>query len=403
MGARDRARGRTDVSVRRHIRRAALLGLPLLLAFLAWDVHLPSAIAWTPAADHGEGALRADGLVLHTGDDDIVWATRGYGIYRSVAGAPFERLWVLRTPPGEAWAGYSRTVRHLFGYQELTELIPRADGSLVAFAGGRVYRVALDAGGQREVHRMRFYGRGEGRGVMPHGLTEDGGGRLYYGEYPRHEESMKLGRRLYRSDDGGRSWHVAYEFPPGQIRHIHSVQWDPIGDSIWVTTGDDDEQPRIGYSRDHGESFTWIAQGEQRFRACSLLFQEDRVAWIPDTHRGFHAQWWEREGGRIVESSTVFDRPGHYARPLDRHRGLVTIGHLEPSLWLVGAPGGVSRLAAWEPAPPLLRGPYPNVRVARSAQPAAGVVHVNPLRTTAGDAFILRLPVPHLLSADGAR
>ena len=53
---------------------------------------------------------------------------------------------------------------------------------------------------------------------------------------------------VFTSDDHGLNWRVARQIPG--VRHIHGVYRDPYAESIWVTTGNDND-----------ESAIWVAVG----------------------------------------------------------------------------------------------------------------------------------------------
>ena len=75
----------------------------------------------------------------------------------------------------------------------------------MVFAGGDIYRVDLKTKAQEHVHRLRYFGLGQGRGVMPHGIAVDAQGVLYYGEYSTLRSDNNHTIRLYRSDDEART------------------------------------------------------------------------------------------------------------------------------------------------------------------------------------------------------
>lgn len=356
------------------------------------DVYTPARVDWQQVEIEGLVGARAEGLVLQDRIGDDVFASMGFSIYRSRAGGPFERLLTVVPTPSEAWAGYSRTFRQTFRYQEMVEVAALSQERLVVFAGGEVFRVDLEAGTQERVHTLRYYGRGEGRGLMPHGVTVDETGTLYYGEYPTRKLRPDETVRIWRSRDGGRTFEVAHEFAPGSVRHVHAVQWDPHADALWVATGDTDPQARIGYSTDGGRTFTWIGSGSQTFRTCSLLFFPDRVVWAMDAPaEDSRVLTWDRESGRIAASETVLPSPAYYTRALADGRGLVTLAEREASLWLVDRGEEPRPLLRWDARPdPSL--PHPSVRLARShhGRDAAWVL-LNPLRTESDSSSIFRV------------
>jgi hypothetical protein len=381
-------------------RRVVGLALGLALAALAaFELWLPARVAWEPAQLGGMPAQRADGLVLQDARGGELWATRGYGIYRSTNGGAFERVTTLAPRLGPAWAGFSRTFRDALRYQELVELMALDDTTLLAFAGGDAYRVDLASGAAERVHRLRYFGPGRGRGLMPHGMTRDARGAIYYGEYPTGALAPRETVRIWRSRDAGRTWEVAHEFAPGAVRHVHALQWDPVGDALWVATGDRDAECHIGYSRDGGATFTWIGAGSQTFRAVSFLFTPEAVSWAMDSPPvAKHLVRWDRASGAVSASRSELPHPGYYAASLAGERGIVTLGETDASLWAV-ANGEPVLLHEWEVSPNPSR-PHPVVRLLRSEpEPRPDAVYVNPLRTLGEAAAIYRVEAARLLTS----
>ncbi len=360
----------------------------------AKEVHTPREIPWVEAELHGFAAQRADDLVLQEERGRDVWATQGYSLYRSRDGGPFVKLYTVRTRFGEAWGGYLRSLRRAFGYQELVELLPISDGLVIAFAGGMVYRVDLVHGTQEAVHTLRYFGRGQGRGVMGSGLAIDGQGRLFYGEYPTFAGRNDYSVALWRSLDEGRTWEIAYEFPLGSVRHIHNVQWDPVGGALWMGTGDQDSRSQLGYSTDGGRTFTWIGKGSQRFRVVSLLFLADCVAWgmDADTQAARTLRWW-RSSGIVEENARVLPGPVYFTEALDATGGILGLAEMDAAVWRLGCSGEPEKALQWTLPNPKPPGPHPAIRLARGQPEPRRYVLVNPLRTVEDEASIYRIPL----------
>ena len=375
--------------------RTRVVGLALGFALAlgaAYELWLPAQVDWEPARLGELAAERAEGLVLQDRSGGDLWASRGFALYRSRSGERFERVTTIWPRLGPAWAGFSRTFRDTFRYQELVEAMVLDERTLLAFAGGDAYRVNLASGDTERVHRLRYFGPGRGRGLMPHGLTRDASGTIYYGEYPSGTPAAGETVRIWRSRDDGRSWETAHEFAAGAVRHVHAVQWDAIGNALWVATGDKNAECRIGYSRDEGETFTWIGEGSQTFRAVSLLFTPMAVSWGMDSPAvPTHLVRWQRATGRLDVSPQLLPSPAYYATPLGGERGLITLAEREAALWLVQG-GALRELARWA-VEPSASFPHPSVRLLRGANAldASGPVIANPLRTISEPAAIYRL------------
>jgi hypothetical protein len=362
---------------------AALAGAALVA--LAWQVHTPSRVAWEPAPLPGCAAMKAPGLVLQEEDGDTVWASQGWDIYRSREGEPFERVASVHPPAGEAWGGYFRALRSAYGYQELLEVLALRPDLLLVFGGGAIYRLDLARGTQEHVLTLRYFGRGKGRGVMSR-IAIDDRGDVFFGEYSDVREAHTI--RVWRGQDEGRAWSVAYEFPAGRALHVHGVQWDPYGKLLWVMTGDTNEESRIGFSRDRGEHFRWIGENDQRFRACSLLFTPDAVLWATDTEDN-HLFRWSRATRDVAQ---VADMPAQslYAEPLDDGLNLVGQSAWDGSAYVVRDDGSSRAIARFTPVVAPGR-PIPGMRLARGGREHRAWVYFNPLRTREEEAAIYRV------------
>lgn len=383
-------------------RRGALaLALAALLALaVIYELWLPQEVAWKPAQLGALAAERADGLVLQDARGGEVWASRGYGIYRSRAGGTFALVTAITPRFGLAWAGYSRTFRDTQRYQELVEAMALDERTLLVFTGGDAYRVDTVNGAAERVHTVRYFGPDRGRGLMPHGLTRDASGAIYYGEYATGALAPDETIRVWRSRDAARTWEVAHEFAPGAVRHVHAVQWDAHGGALWVATGDRDAECRVGYSRDGGTSFTWIGAGSQTFRAVSFLFTPEAVTWAMDSPQRVvrRVMRWDRASGALSESRRELPHPGYYAAALEGERGVVTLAETGASLWVVerGEPRPVHE---WAVTPDAGR-PHPAVRLLRPDAETADSLLVNPLRTREHEAAIFRVPGDALRSEE---
>ncbi|MCW2927381.1 MAG: glycosyl hydrolase repeat-containing protein [Thermoleophilia bacterium] len=378
-----------------------IVALLLLLAVLvAWavEVRTPRRVRWRDGQLGGVAGSSATGLVLQHDDGRVVWGTLGYSIYRSEDGGDFERVARIRPPWGEPWGGYLRTLRRTFGYQELVEVLPlRTDPArVIAFAGGWIHVLELDSRGRprgraRRTHELRYFGRGKGRGLMAFGVCEDLQGHLYFAEYVTESGDRPTG--IWRSTDAGETWALRYEFQPTDIRHIHVIQCDPHDGALWIGTGDRDEHCFVGVSRDGGASFEWAGHGRQIHRTCAFACFEDAVVWGMDADfEQNHVLRWGRADGAVTTHAELPDAT-YYASRIDERRLLLGIAQGVAQVWVATSDGGAVR---WidDPSPktPPRRGPSPGIRLARGDNHDGAFIHVNPLRTTAHEAAIWRIP-----------
>jgi hypothetical protein len=111
-------------------------------------------------------------------------------------------------------------------------------------------------------------------GVLPSAVGHHDG-VTYLGEYPLSQNSTPY---VLVSNDYGRSWSRFASLP--NVRHIHSVQWDPYSGDFWITTGDKDSESQIGRLTDG--AFEPVGGGSQTWRAVELAFTPNAILWGMD-------------------------------------------------------------------------------------------------------------------------
>jgi hypothetical protein len=233
----------------------------------------------------GLAALGAPGLMARRVEPDgTVWATRGFALYRRPPGEDSFRFEARLPCPWNATALlHSAAVRTYLCRHDVAQPFWLASGSLVASSGGWLWRRARHERRFRRVFRLRFWGRGVGRGILDYGLVQLRSGRVLFGEYFRNDSRVPV--RVYGSDDDGQSWRVMHEFPAGRIRHVHALIEDPYRGDLWLCTGDHDHESFLARSSDGGQHFDLVGGGSQTWRACCVLFTPEYVYWGADTSK----------------------------------------------------------------------------------------------------------------------
>ncbi len=327
---------------------APLLGILVELAPLAPAPRVPTWVEEWPV----DGAIFLDaalpGLTFQYVRAGTVWATRQADVFRS---DDLGRSWarVGRLCPAEP--GPAARLRHLVGRSHLARalrhpggietLLVLRSGTVLAAAGGRVYRQAGGEGPFAVVHRLRT--EPEWKKIFRQ-WGEDGSGAVWFGEYgvDRLADS-----RILVSRDDGLTFGVAHTFPragePGGIRHVHGVQVDPFTDRVWVVTGDRPEESRIGWLEREG-GFRVVGEGSRQWTAVSLMFTPDAVLWGTDALREPCAVFrWDRASGETTRVAEL-DGPVFHSAVLADGRLLVATeiegaGSDGVSLWLGEDPG----------------------------------------------------------------
>lgn len=119
------------------------------------------------------------------------------------------------------------------------------------------------------------------RGSKPLNLCLTPSGNIFFGEYFQNMEKKAV--NIYRSEDNGQNWYIAYTFDAGNINHIHGLFFDKYTNCIWVATGDRENECIIGYTEDEFKSFKEVFRGGQEYRTCQLFFYKDFIVFGTDT------------------------------------------------------------------------------------------------------------------------
>ena len=114
------------------------------------------------------------------------------------------------------------------------------------------------------------------------GICTSSTGVIYIADYLDNTE-RKEPIRIYRSKDL-RSFEIAWEFPPGDIRHIHALVPDPEDRRrIWILTGDLNPESRILYTEDEFGQISVFLMDGQRTRATDLIVRNGNLIWGMDS------------------------------------------------------------------------------------------------------------------------
>lgn len=157
---------------------------------------------------------------------------------------------------------------------EVNGLYYLPDGSRLTIARKGIFRCAA---GEKKFYKCFDVKRGS----RPMNLCITPTGEIYFGEY--FANMGKSSVHIYTSKDGGKSWTVAYTFAEGNINHIHGLYWDKYTESIWVVTGDRENECVIGYTKDGFKTLDVVFRGGQEYRSCVLFFYPECVVYATDS------------------------------------------------------------------------------------------------------------------------
>jgi hypothetical protein len=95
---------------------------------------------------------------------------------------------------------------------------------------------------------------------------------LVFGEYfdNKSKQSVSIFKKI-----GDTSWKKVYSFPEGEIRHIHAIASDALGEKVFVFTGDDENEVKIVSFTNDFSNRKDIISGNQQIRTCSPFIKKD--------------------------------------------------------------------------------------------------------------------------------
>jgi hypothetical protein len=248
-------------------------------------------------------------------DNNTIYIARGYAIYRSDDNG---KIWILdgkiKDKKNAFLSLFSRLVNRALRL-EISSMLILNDGSRVVSAKKGIF-VAVK-GSSEYLKKFDII-----RGNKPMNICQHRDGTLYFGEYFLNGKYIDNARKevnIYKSSNNGQSWDICYTFPKDTIRHIHGIFYDKYSDSIWVTTGDRDNESIIANTMDNFKTLNIIKSGAQKYRAVTLLFYKNYIVYGTDTeHETNYIYCFERHNlkeeclqelqGSVLMATQVGDR-----------------------------------------------------------------------------------------------
>lgn len=119
-------------------------------------------------------------------------------------------------------------------------------------------------------------------------------GSIFFGEYLANTEREVI--RIYKYSGG--TLEVVFTFPEKSIKHIHGIYFDEFTNSLFCLTGDDLNECQILQTFDDFKTIKVIGQGDETWRAVSLLFSEKHIFYGMDAEfRTNHIYQFDRKSG----------------------------------------------------------------------------------------------------------
>lgn len=206
------------------------------------------------------------GYTIEWAEPDVFYLSRRNVLYRSKnLKPPFEKFAVIDAPAWKQFASNFRLTQRLLRFM-VTNVIPLGNGELFVTFDKSVG--IIDKQGRYAVLK----GLVRPCRVLRAACAIDGNGKVFFGEYLANTERGEM--RVYRYEVGSDSLQVIYTFPTNSIKHIHGLYFDETTNSIFCLTGDDDKECRILRTFDEFQTVSIVGQGDESWRAVSILFDE---------------------------------------------------------------------------------------------------------------------------------
>lgn len=121
----------------------------------------------------------------------------------------------------------------------------------------------------------------QGKVPLHQSICQTERGSLLFGEYSSNKLNASV--PVWKSEDKGNSWRVAFEIPREKAIHIHGCFWDPFEKKVWICTGDQEGECHILCTDEDFKAVEWLGDGTQTWRTCHLIFKKDCVLWGMDS------------------------------------------------------------------------------------------------------------------------
>jgi len=272
-------------------------------------------------------------------------SSRNELFYSPTLKPPFERIATIDAPFWKRIASNFRIAQRLLRFM-VTNIIPLRNGDLfVTFDKS----VGVVNNGRFQVLK----GLVRPCRVLRSACAIDAEGNIFFGEYLANKERGEI--RIYKYTPGNDALEIVYVFPPKSIRHIHGLYFDPYTNSIFCLTGDAEEECKILRSFDGFKTMEVIGQGDETWRAVSILFDENYFYYGTDaeflTNRIFKVDRRTFERKTLGEvNGTVF-----YSKKLGGNLFFGTTAENAPSqtenvatLWLIGEDEKCRKIASFK-------------------------------------------------------
>lgn len=187
------------------------------------------------------------------------------------------------TLPEKKW---KRHLSHFRIFERVLRIEPKAaialneNHILVAF-DGKILNINIKTGAVAKEAEFRNGMRGPSRMCRIEGI-EGFDDSIAYGEYIINQHRSKPSGIFVRSLNSP-EWKMAFEFPAGQVRHIHGVAPSEKTNCVYVLTGDLDNESGIWLAKDNFKTIEPLVAGAQMYRTIMTYEADKGLVYATDT------------------------------------------------------------------------------------------------------------------------
>jgi hypothetical protein len=206
-----------------------------------------------------------NGFTVEYAEPENFYLSRRNILYHSkTLNPPFEKITTIDAPFWKRIASNSRLAQRLLRFQ-VTNVLPLSNGDLFVTFDKTV-------GVVRNGKYQKLNGLIRPCRVLRSACAVDKVGNVFFGEYLANDERGEM--RIYKYTAGEDSLETAFTFPQKSIKHIHGIYFDEYTRSLFCLTGDDENECRILQTFDGFKTTRTIGEGDETWRAVSLLFSD---------------------------------------------------------------------------------------------------------------------------------
>lgn len=207
--------------------------------------------------------------------------------------------------------------------QSFTEVIPLDGLSRIFFAYDRSIGLIEDG-------NVSFLGgRSRQTRLLRNGAARLPNGDILFGEYWSNPKREPVS--VYRYNSSSSSLEVAFTFAAGEIRHVHSVNWDPYSERVYVACGDVGAESRIISFKADMSDMQVLVEGDEGARSISLLFDGGNIYFGTDAEfRQNSIRKYSRKTGQLSDIAEV-NGPVFYSAPWGEGWLIASTAELCPS------------------------------------------------------------------------